>query len=70
MALKLIGQIERFQGPKTHQIGEFKGPKIFQIGEFQGLKCQNLPDMAHEPCESKYIIGIPKNLVKLFSFLK
>ena len=52
------------------RLEDFRDLKFSRLESFMALKFQNLPDMAHEPCESKYIIGIPKNLFKLFSFFK
>ena len=45
----------------------FRALKLSRL-DFRALKFKNLPDMAHKRCESKYIINIPKNLFKLFSF--
>ena len=61
-------QIGGFQGPQTLQIGEFMALKFSRLESFRALKCLSLPDLVNEPCEARYIIHVPENLFKLFSF--
>ena len=41
---------------------------VARLKAHRAYESQSLQDMAHESREYKYIIHIPKNILKLFSF--
>ena len=63
-----VARLEAFKALKLSKSESFRALKFSRLKNFRALKFQSLPVMAHEVHESKYIIHIPKNLFKLFSF--
>ena len=63
-----VARLEAFRALKLSKLESFRALKLSRLESFRALKCLSLPDLVNEPRKARYIIHVPENLFKLFSF--